>query len=372
MTKKLKLAKPSTPVLENIIYIISDANNHSKIGITSNLENRLKTYQVKNPTACVFSHYVSNDAPNLEKIIKLAFNTKMVVGSKDCFDVKPQVVDTLLNNLIYSETDSDNLVAMSVVPPTNDFFHLLEKEIRDGETVEKFKKENYDRVIKIFAREFNLGIPEFDLPKSVIKIEPLISDIYNSQDYFSNSHTDMLANDHVVEFYHLVKLNTGKSIAVCTSYVSMPYPFQGDGDEEKRGENWETNIYPEILKQAHNRGWYVFRHDHWSWWNRGNTALLLFMQKTPVSKRLAMWQNSFKKWVFERKQVLVQSQFSDLGLLNMAIEDICYGDALFPLDVLNPEDFAKYLKKRANLNYYDKNEFPFKDAYDFLFKQWTT
>ena len=108
---------------------------------------------------------------------------------------------------------------------------------------------------EIFAREFNLGIPKHLLPDSVIKIEGMPIDIYEcnytnlSDRYYQTS--DILYQDHSYYFYHLVNLASGKQIAFCTSFISMPYHYDpsGTGKEEKRNK-FENTRYPEILEDA--------------------------------------------------------------------------------------------------------------------------
>ena len=78
--KKLK-PKNLVPVSDSIIYIMSDGVN-SKIGITSNLQNRISTYKTHNPTATLFSHYICPKAKDIETAIKTLFKEKTITSSK--------------------------------------------------------------------------------------------------------------------------------------------------------------------------------------------------------------------------------------------------------------------------------------------------
>ncbi len=365
--KKLK-PKNLVSVSDSIIYIMSDGVN-SKIGITSNLQNRISTYKTHNPTATLFSHYICPKAKDIETAIKTLFKEKTITSSKEWFNLNPNYLDRIVSLLVHGENNKhlDIIPAMNYVPLHDDFQNLLGK----NQKIEVGEK--YLKATEIFAREFNLGIPKHLLPNSVIKIEGMPIDIYECRD---KSLTDRLYQtnqikhqDHRYYFYHLVNLTSGKQIAFCTSFVSMPYPgYIGDTEEEKR-ENFEKTIYPQIIEDAKDRGYYIFRHDEWSWHNRGETYLLLVMQKTPVSKKLAMWENCFRKWVIEREKVLEQEDFEDMEGLGYAIEDIC-GDATFPLHIQCADDFAKHIKTHFSKDYYDKDSFPLRDAFDFLFAKW--
>ncbi len=355
-------------VSDSIIYIMSDGVN-SKIGITSNLQNRVSTYKTHNPTATLFSHYICPKAKDIESAIKNLFKDKTITSSKEWFNLNPNYLDRIVSLLVNGDNNThlDIIPAMNHVPLHDDFCRLFSK----NQKIEVGDK--YFKAIEIFAREFNLGIPKHRLPDSVIKIEGMPIDIYECRNksltHRMHETNKIKFQDHRYAFYHLVNLTSGKQIAFCTSFVSMPYPGNiGETQEEKR-ENFEKTIYPQIIEDARDRGYYVFRHDDWSWHNRGETFLLLIIQKTPVSKKLGMWENSFRKWVIEREKVLEQEDFEDIEALVYAIEDIC-GDATFPLHIQGAEDFAKHIDVHFRIDYYNKESFPLRDAFDFLFSKW--
>jgi hypothetical protein len=365
--KKLK-AKNLVPISDSIIYIMSDGVN-SKIGITTNLQNRVSTYKTHNPTATLFSHYICSKAKDIELAIKTLFKDKTITSSKEWFNLNPNYLDRIVSLLVHGENNThlDIIPAMNHVPLHDDFIDLIDDE--DG----KVYRDKYLKASEIFAREFNLGIPRHLLPDSVIRIEGMPIDIYECRitDFSTHSYqtSEILYQDHSYYFYHLVNLTSGKQIALCTSFISMPYHYDssGTGKEEKRNK-FENTRYPEILEDAKDRGYYVFRHDNWSWHNRGETALFLVMQKTPVSKRLELWKNSFRKWILERKKAIEQESFKDSKDLIYAIEDVC-GNAFFPLHIQGSDDFAEYLFQ-YHIDYYDKASFPLRDAFDFLFAKW--
>jgi len=360
--KKLK-AKNLVPVSDSVIYIMSDGVN-SKIGITSNLEKRVSTYKTHNPTAILYSHYITPKAKEIELAIKTLFKDKTVSSSKEWFDLIPTYLDKVVSSLLQGSNDTilDVVPAMNKVPLTDDFRSLINKD-------NQIDKSNHERASEIFAREFNLGMPSHKLPPSVIKVEGLPIDLCEARDknwarrdgYLQTN--NILYNDHTKYFYHLVNLSSGKQIALCTSFVTMPYPFSEDWTY------WEKEQYPKMVEDAKDRGYYVFRHDEWSWYNKGYTSLVLVMQKTPVSKRLSLWDTSFKKWVVEREKALEQEEFGDTKALKYAIEDIC-GGSHFPIHIQSLKEFADYMKTYWGINYYDKRDFELRDAFDFLFAKW--
>lgn len=368
--KKLK-PKNLVPVSDSIIYIMSDGVN-SKIGITSNLQNRISTYKTHNPTATLFSHYICPKAKDIETAIKTLFKEKTITSSKEWFNLNPNYLDRIVSLLVNGENNThlDIIPAMNYVPLHDDFHSLLDKD-------QKVYRDKYLKAAEIFAREFNLGIPKHLLPDSVIQIEGMPIDIYEcskceSNDKWKSGEVDtILYQDHSYYFYHLVNLASGKQIAVCTSFISMPYHYDFSDTDLDEKSNFEIIRCPKILEDAKDRGYYVFRHDNWSWWNRGETALFLVMQKTNLSKRLDLWKNSFKKWVIERKKALEQEDFEPIDYLKYAIDDVCgVQTSSFPLHIQCADDFAKHIKTHFSKDYYDKDSFPLRDAFDFLFAKW--
>jgi hypothetical protein len=390
MIKKLK---PKSPKPENILYIISDKDNNSKIGITSNLKDRLSTYKTHNPNASLYSHYSCPNARDLETIVKLTFRDRLIEGgSREWFKAEPATMDAFVKYLLapksVSTTETIPVVAMGKIsiPEGEDFSKYFRKEGRQPCLTNEKGELNQAR--RIVGREFNLGILEWDLPPSVIYKEAGLSfDIYNcaSVDTMSSGclndyrvRTHVSGTDHTSQYYHLVDLPNGKHIALCSAYITMPYydaplkvlNLESDPYLRKvlRKDYWDNTAFKRIQDEANIMGWYAFRQDHWAFWNSDETPLIIVMPKTPISKRIELFNNSFKKWVMERGEMLVQdpSFQGDLSFLKAAIGEI-WSDHSFPLHTQTLEEIDDYLKKfhKTSLEKSCREE-----AYEFLLAKW--
>lgn len=96
------------------------------------------------------------------------------------------------------------------------------------------------------------------------------------------------------------------------------------------------------------------------------------MQKTPVQRRLGLWENSFRKWVIERSKLLEQERISnadDHRVLTKTISDIC-SDTTFPLHVQSVRElYESYMEPFFSIRF-DSGHFMQK-TYEFLFEKWT-
>jgi hypothetical protein len=130
---------------------------------------------------------------------------------------------------------------------------------------------------------------------------------------------------------------------------------------------------PEIVHNAEACGLRVFRHDKWSWhspdksWNyptARDTALLLYLQKTPIEDRLKAWDGSFRKWVVENAKALeIETGYID------QIRDVAH-DSTFPLrvaswDALHSGYIAKFYGWEAADDASD-----LRTEYETLFRLW--
>lgn len=327
------------------IYIIKDGAN-TKIGISTNLARRLPAYKTHNPNHEVYKTYPCShdEAKRIELFIKQAFKEKLIGQGKEWFSVPAEDIDKYVFQLLAASSPiSDALPSLHGVSMTEEASSLLEKIL---EAVQKGSvnilplKEQF---AELFAKSFKLGIPKHKLPDDLLAREYLFVDL-NYCD--KNSHLVHKAvtsapslphSDHCWYFFHLLKLSSGASIAVCTAEVSMPYMAALGSGEEK-----------EIYNHAKDLGLYATFHHDWSWWYPTETALILYQPKTPISLKLRQWEKSFRKWVIERRLILKHEDHEDALALENTIEDIA-DDKHFPLIFENYDDLQEiYLGKYWN------------------------
>lgn len=323
------------------IYIIKDADK-TKIGISTNLDRRLPAYKTHNPNHQVYKTYPCSieEAKRIELVIKQAFKDKLTGQGKEWFSVPAEEVDKYVCSLLDAlPTTSDAMPSLHGVKLTQKAEVLLNSiyEAVEGRKDSLSLKEQF---AELFGKAFSLGIPYHKLPDNLMAKEYLYVDLMHS----ANPHDSKLVreavtgvqkmthDDHCWYYFHLLKLSSGHSIAVCTAKVSMPYIERIVGDAEK-----------EIFEHSKELGlWATFHHD-WSWWYPTKTALILYQPKTPVSKMARQWDKSFRKWVMERKEVLKFEDYEDMETLQRAIEDVC-DDKHFPLEFKDYSDLQeKYL-----------------------------
>jgi hypothetical protein len=119
---------------------------------------------------------------------------------------------------------------------------------------------------------------------------------------------------------------------------------------------------------AHDLGWHATFHHDWSWDEPGKTGVVLFQQKTPVVERLRSWENSFRKWVIERAEVLKHERLAYPVDLASAVANIVK-DATFPMQVRSPLELHRnYLRPFHMADSY--GDFLWKESYEFLFDKW--
>lgn len=323
------------------IYIIKDGDK-AKIGKSVNLDKRLPAYNTHNPNHEVFRTYPCSpeQAHSIELFIKQAFKDKLAGKGKEWFTIPAEEMDRFVRSLL--ETSS---AATDAMPSLHGVKLTLEADELLGKILSAVEKREASRPLKerlaeMFAKAFSLGTPLHKLPEDLLAREYLFVDLNHSASPFESKLVmeavtkvpSFPHSDHCWYFFHMLKLSSGRAIAVCTAEVSMPYK------EALRG-----NVEQEVFDHAKELGlWATFHHD-WSWWYPGKTSLILWQPKTPVSKLLARWEKSFRKWVMERREVLRFEGYKDSGALQRAIEDVC-DDKHFPLEFGSYEELQeKYL-----------------------------
>lgn len=354
------------------IYILTDGIN-TKIGITVDLDKRLSSYNTHNPNYQTFKTYPCDieEAKRIEIIIKQMFKNKLSGKSKEWFNVRPEIVNRYVSVMLEKSTETDVTPAMHGVKLTNEAFELKQKITRAVEKKEQVSSDEFysrkETFAELFASRFGLGIPQHKLPEDIVIRDGLCVDISYcdkksnlSKKGVRDNYVRMPYDDHTYSFYHLIKLASGHYVAVCTARVSMPYLPTIEGKKD------------EIIEAANQVGWHATFHHDWSWYYPDESGLILFQQQTSVSRKLNLWDSSFRKWVIERSEILKQEKFKDKDALEKAIEDLV-DDCTFPLEISNYQELCdKYLEPFWGIVNSDDEEEKhwLKDAYALLLDKW--
>ncbi len=349
------------------IYILTDGKN-TKIGITIDFDKRMASYRTHNATAQLFRHYPCDieEAKRVEALIKAVFKDKLAGQGREWFSVGAEVVDRYVATLLEKATTTSITPSMHGVALTDKADHLkseITKLVEQGKKTQD-KKEEF---AELFATAFGLGIPKHKLPESVLLRNYDSLDMAHCLLPSESRHVRealrlnriVSPNDsHAWWFFHLVKLATGHFVALCTAKVSMPYLEAISSPESIR----------EMVDLAAEVGWRCTLHNEWSWHYPDKTALVLYEPKTPVATKIREFDDSFRKWVIERQEMLKLERYKEPESLVMAIEDIVR-DNTFPLDVKSYAELCNsYLTPFRGI--YDGEEYFAKDAYEFLFSKW--
>lgn len=358
------------------IYILTDGSN-TKIGITTSFDTRMASYKTHNATAQLFKQYQCpiDEAKRIESTIKSVFKANITGQGKEWFAVPAETIDRYVATLLEKPTKTTVTPGMHGVRLTataNELLARLDKQLSSQVKEERYKAPaTKELMAEHFATAFGLGIPQHKLPDEhlvVFKEWPGV-DIQHSaspddsEKVWKGVRDNRITfpyDDHVWSFYHLLRLDTGHFIALCTSRVSMPYIKAVEAPEKVR----------DIVDTANEYGWYCTAHHEWSWHSPGNSALFLFQPKTPVQTRINAWEGSFRKWVIERQELLKLERYSVPEDLANRIEDIA-GDKTFPLDVQSFEELCEcYLGPCRNIRPgLEDNEW-MEEPFRLLFEKW--
>lgn len=334
----------------------------------------MSSYATHNVNASLVRHYSCEieEARKVETAIKFIFKDNISSKSKEWFSIAPEIIDKYVYTLLERPIKNNILPSahgVKLTPVAAKHQETLLHQIENKDSKERIKKDTTKCLIaEHFASCFSLGIPEHKLPEGLIVIKdfesvdkdycksPKISpSVKNAVQY---NYIAFPKDDHVCRFFHLVRLATGHFVAICTARVSMPY-LEAIKDK---------GCIQNIGDLANEFGWMCTLHHDWSWHYPEQTGLLLFQPKTSVATILGRWNNSFRKWVIERQELLKFAHFDDKSLLEKAIGDIVF-DNTFPLDINSYEELCdKYLVPFLSIEKDD--DFFLKDAYKSLITQW--
>lgn len=151
-------------------------------------------------------------------------------------------------------------------------------------------------------------------------------------------------NDHVVTFYETLPLTaSAKHCEYEHAMVSMPYASR---------MHLEPQLEKAALEAAH-LGWTMSEHTAWSWYQTGETRLILFKRTATHEQLLADWKSSFIRWVLENRSRLLRGAST---YRRMVIEDVIASQHL-PWDLKDFEDCReRYLKEFARRLYLDRED----------------
>jgi hypothetical protein len=355
------------------VYILTDGIN-TKIGITISLDKRMSSYNTHNPNFYTYKVYGCDieEAKKVEAVIKTYFKDKLSGSSKEWFTVQPEQVEKIVTVLLEKPIEENITPAMHGVRLGKEALDTKNKTLKALEESKGWNNEQThaqkNKMAELFANAFKLGIPEHRLPDGLVIKDSLSADLNHCDNSagitikaVQNNYVKLPYDDHLSNFYHLVKMSTGNFIAICTSRVSMPYLDRIEGRDD------------EILEAARDLGFYAFNYHDWSWHAPEKTGLILFMQKTPVQQRLSLWDMSLRKWVIERSKLLEQEKFEDkeeFETYKKAIYDLS-NDETFPLDVRSAKElYERYMEPFWDLRWDDEYPHFMMDAYDHLFDLW--
>lgn len=200
-----------------------------------------------------------------------------------------------------------------------------------------------------FAKAFGLGHPQVIDDKSVAQswyvgvdhgsCLPGWGELANSR---RGAGVDFPGSDHREHFFQdLPVARKGKHCEYQTAFVSMPYSGP-----------WLADRLKDAPLVAGRLGWTMSMHTAWSWYQAGQTELVLFRRATPHEQVLRDWENSFSRWALENRSRLVKSGGE---VRRMVLEDIISCQHL-PFDVRDFEDCRdRYLKEFAAHLYEDSS-----------------
>lgn len=331
----------------------------------------MASYKTHNAVAKPFKHYPCEmtEAKRIEKAVIAHFEVKPSGEGREWFAVTPEAMEAVVVRLLGISTTEAVVPALHGVALTETAYALLEEiKLALGGTNPETREKAYEKqkeVAEIFAKSFDLGIPEHGLPELLVRKDKLAPDWtqleppYSQQLYemVRNNHLAMPNDDHVRRFFRLARLASGHHVAFCTAKVSMPYlPRIASPEEIKK-----------MSVTAASLGWFCTIHNDWSWHYPGETGLVLYQAKMPIEARMRQFNSSFRKWVIERQKILKMETFDDPDLLQKAIDDITH-DVTFPLEVATYDELAQqYLEPFFCI---PGEDFFAKSAHQFLFDKW--
>lgn len=349
------------------LYIVTDGQ-YTKVGITNDLERRFASYRTHLPTFQIYKTYSANsgEVRRVEAALKILFKDQRVGQGKEWFATDPELMERYASTLLAPPSSTAALPSLHGIEVSSEA-DVLKAEILEGIERGQDTDAKKRQLMEAFAAAYKIGKPRHGLPKDLVWLDGMCVDLKHCDqdsspvlDALRRDRVSMPADDHLRTFYHLVRLSTGHYGAICTSYVSMPYPSRFEQEEE------------DIVPAATAMGWYATFHHDWSWHKPDETKLVLYQRKTPVHVLLREWDSSFRKFVIERSQLLRQLAHRGKAALRKAVDEVIR-DSCFPLSVTSVDDlFASYLEKfHLSSPREEGNSQETYEAFEVLFAEWS-
>ncbi len=166
------------------IYILTDGVN-TKIGITTDFDKRMSSYNTHNANVQVFKHYPCDigEAKRIETIIKGACKDLIVGQGKEWFSLSPEAIDRYVSAMLEKPLANPILPSMHGVRLTSEAYELkdtINKLLNDKNIEERKKAEaKKDELAELFGTSFGLGFAEHKLPPA----NTIVSKDYTAVDF---------------------------------------------------------------------------------------------------------------------------------------------------------------------------------------------
>ena len=191
-------------------------------------------------------------------------------------------------------------------------------------------------LLELLGTELELGIPEHKLPnesKIVFKENEL--GIAHLTKYYSSRSKESLQQqrylmDHAKYFYTLLPCSKGKSIAICTGVITMPYNFRKE--TEQRKENLEMAV--DFCKR---NVLSLELADEWNYYPNEETTMFVLRSETPIEEQVEDWNASFRKWLLLNRKSLEKTVCKSWDSATL-LEDLAT-DRAMPVKIQNLADF---------------------------------
>ena len=286
------------------LYVIS-SNGASKIGVTSDIDGRLRSYHTHNHDIALHSLVTLDEskARSLEAAVKSQFAQHKVGRGMEWFKVAPGVMQEFVVGQCKNHGGSATLKTpasrsySALIPPRpyTDIvteihnaqeqlgrYSVLDQCVAANKCREKIEKLK-QKAMELFAAAFDIGVPEHKLPDNLVYKEGLLC-----RDSSSNASVTaawQAGLDHVESFYVVLPTDNGVA-AFVSAMVSMPYP----------GRQVDYEVLDDL-------GWVLTEHNDWSWYGFG-THCHIIEHETEPAHRFYGWARSFERWVLGNQKWL--------------------------------------------------------------------
>ncbi|ONU47771.1 hypothetical protein A8E62_32145 [Burkholderia cenocepacia] len=359
------------------LYILTDGGS-TKIGITEDLDKRMRAYNTHNPNYRQYRVFDCDiqEAKRIEAAVKSYYKDKLSGSSKEWFQVPPEQILEMVTVLFNKPRGSLIPIVHGVkMPPDySDMLYKISCKIEEKKWRYSGDRKINREIMTRFGELFQLGTPYFNLDTDkVIVTDPLSVDINHYQNPLPFGPSRLTAQERAtisceelqsmlsmsyeirrqvqensvqlpfewnrkedLEFFEVINLPTGYQIALSSARVIFPW-IESVDYERPREQLLNDKTYQDLLIHAKRFGLNVFRYDEWSPINPGKTGLIVLTQKTPIKDKLKMFNSSLRRWVIENYKALEQELYKYKYMLYSIRHD-----STFPLDIQTIKDIEDY------------------------------